>query len=122
MTKDYLRQHVLAMELNHPHIGRLVQVLSDEWSVTGYLEAVAQHDNRTFDIEYPSYRLIPSGGEIYTVLTIGPWRAEVIGNQPVTVEYVGAEITQVDPVRQPEIAPGPDVIPGQLELGDPGPA
>ena len=116
MTKEYLRQHVLAMELNYSHIGRLVQVLAADWSVTGTLEAVAQHDNRSFDIDYANgHRLVPTGGEIYATLTIGPWRADVPGNQPVTVEYVGAEIEQVDPTRQPEIPPAPDVIQGQLE-------
>lgn len=118
MTKEYLRQHILAMELDRSHIGRLVQVLAADWSVTGVLKRVDQHDNRSWDIEYPSYRLVPSGGEIYTVLTIGPWNGRVMGNQPVTVEYVGAEIEQVDPARQPERALDQDVIPGQLELGD----
>ena len=124
MTKDYLRQHVLAMELDRSHIGRLVQLLAADWSVTGTLTRVDQYDNREWEIDYANGgALVPKGGEIYTYLKIGPWHGMVRGDQPVTVEYVGAEIEQVDPTRQPEVLEvgdpyaDPYNIPGQLELG-----
>ena len=108
----YATQQVLAMELDRSHIGRLVQIITESWSMTGYLSRVDQHDNREWEIVYPERRLVPCGGEIYTVLEIGPWTGRVIGNLPVTVEYLGAEIEAVDPVRQ---LAGPDVIRGELE-------
>ena len=111
----YHQEVILAMELNRSHIGKLVQIITDSWSMTGTLTRVDQHDNREWEIIYPERRLAPSGGEIYTVLEIGPWTGRVIGNQPVTVEYLGAEIGAVDPVRQLD---GPDVIRGELEAGE----
>ena len=124
MTKDYLRQHVLAMELDRSHIGRLVQLLAADWSVTGTLRYVSQHDNKEWEIDYANGgALVPKVREIYATLTIGPWTGRVPGDQPVTVEYVGAEIEQVDPTRQPEVLEvgdpyaDPYNIPGQLELG-----
>lgn len=108
----YATRQVLAMELDRSHIGRLVQIITDSWSITGYLSRVDQHDNREWEFDYANGGLIPSGGAIYAELWVGPWRGELIGNQPVTVEYAGAEIEDVDPVRQLE---GPEVIQGELE-------
>jgi hypothetical protein len=84
----YHQEVILAMELDRSHIGKLVQMITDSWSMTGTLERVDQHDNREWEIVYPSRRLVPSGGEIYAVLKIGPWEGRIIGNQPVTVETV----------------------------------
>ena len=81
-------EQVLAMELNRSHIGKLVQIITESWSMTGTLTRVDQHDNREWELIYPERRLVPSGGEIYATLRIGPWTGDVIGNQPVTVETV----------------------------------
>jgi hypothetical protein len=86
MTPIYRQETLLAMELRQHHAGRLIQIITDSWSMTGTLTRVDQHDNREFEIVYPERRLVPSGGEIYAELWIGPWRGQVIGNQPVTVE------------------------------------
>jgi hypothetical protein len=113
VTAPYATRQLLAMELDRSHIGHLVQLIAEDWSVTGYLARVDQYDNRDYEIDYANGgRLVPSGGEIYAYLKIGPWHGKVIGNQPVTVEYAGAEIDAVDPVRQVE---APDVIQGELE-------
>lgn len=108
----YATQQVLAMELDRSHIGRLVQIITESWSLTGTLTRVDQHDNREWEIVYPERTLVPVSGVISTDLWIGPWTGRVIGNLPVTVEYTGAEIEDVDPVRQ---VAGPDVIRGELE-------
>lgn len=84
----YHQEVILAMELNRSHIGKLVQMITDSWSMTGTLQRVDQHDNREWEIAYPSRQLVPVRGEIYTTLHIGPWVGDVIGNQPVTVETV----------------------------------
>lgn len=84
----YHQEVILAMELDRRHIGKLVQMITDSWSMTGTLKRVDQHDNREWEIAYPSRRLVPVRGEIYTTLHIGPWTGDVIGNQPVTVETV----------------------------------
>jgi len=88
VTARYHQEVILAMELNRSHIGKLVQIITDSWSMTGALTRVDQHDNREWEIAWPSGNLVPSGGEIYAELWIGPWRGQVIGNQPVTVETV----------------------------------
>lgn len=114
-SKPYLRQHVLAMELDQTHRGRLVQVLAADWSVTGTLVYAVQHDNKEWEVDYANGgRLVPKVREIYTDLKIGPWQGRVPGDQPVTVEYVGAEIEQVDPTRQPERRVTPRPIIGEL--------
>lgn len=83
----FTQETILAMELDRRHIGKLVQLITESWSLTGTLRSVDQHDNREWEIDYANGRgLVPSGGEIYSVLTIGPWTGRVIGNQPVTVE------------------------------------
>lgn len=92
MTPLYDQVQLLAMELNGSHVGALVQIITDSWSMTGTLSRVDQHDNREWDIVYPERRLVPSGGEIYAELWIGPWRGEIIGNQPVTVERVAGTL------------------------------
>lgn len=84
----YEQTTLLAMELDGSHVGALVQIITETWSMTGTLTRVDQHDNREWEIIYPERRLVPSGGEIYAELWIGPWRGQVIGNQPVTVERV----------------------------------
>lgn len=84
----YHQEVLLAMELDRRHIGKLVQMITDSWSMTGTLKRVDQHDNREWEIAYPSRQLVPVRGEIYTTLHIGPWVGGVIGNQPVTVETV----------------------------------
>lgn len=81
------QETILAMELSRSHIGKLVQIITETWSLTGTLTRVDQHDNREWSIDYSrGRRLVPSGGEIYATLWVGPWRGDVIGNQPVTVE------------------------------------
>lgn len=80
------------MELDRSHIGKLVQLITDSWSMTGTLKRVDQHDNREWEIAYPSRALVPVRGEIYTTLHIGPWVGDVIGNQPVTVETVAGTL------------------------------
>lgn len=93
MSPLYEQETVLAMELNRSHIGCLVQIITEEWSMTGTLKTVDQHDNREWDIDYANgRRLIPRAGEIYAFLTIGPWEGRVIGNQPVTVERVAGTL------------------------------
>ena len=84
----YHQEVILAMELDRSHIGKLVQIITDSWSMTGTLSRVDQHDNREWEVAWPSGNLVPSGGEIYAELWIGPWVGRVIGNQPVTVETV----------------------------------
>ena len=85
----YRQETILAMELDRTHLGKLVQIITDSWSMTGTLKRVDQHDNREWSIDYANGGgLVPSGGEIYTELWIGPWRGRIIGNQPVTVETV----------------------------------
>lgn len=88
----YHQEVILAMELNRSHIGKLVQMITDSWSMTGTLTRVDQHDNREWEISYPSRQLVPVRGEIYSTLQIGPWRGDVIGNQPVTVETVAGTL------------------------------
>lgn len=89
----YRQEQILAMELDRSHIGRLVQIITDSWSMTGTLERVTQHDNRGWDIDYSNGRtLVPSSAEIWTVLRIGPWTGRLIGNQPVTVETVAGTL------------------------------
>lgn len=89
----YRQETILAMELDRSHIGKLVQIITESWSMTGTLARVDQHDNREWSIDYANGRgLVPSGGEIYTVLQIGPWEGRVIGNQPVTVETVAGTL------------------------------
>jgi hypothetical protein len=80
------------MELDRSHIGKLVQLITDSWSMTGTLKRVDQHDNREWEIAYPSRQLVPVRGEIYATLHIGPWVGDVIGNQPVTVETVAGTL------------------------------
>jgi hypothetical protein len=92
VTPRYHHEVILAMELNRSHIGKLVQMITDSWSMTGTLTRVDQHDNREWEIAYPSRQLVPVRGEIYATLTIGPWRGDVIGNQPVTVETVAGTL------------------------------
>lgn len=83
------QETILAMELSRSHIGKLVQIITETWSLTGTLTRVDQHDNREWSIDYSrGHLLVPSGGEIYATLWVGPWRGDVIGNQPVTVETV----------------------------------
>lgn len=88
MAYQYVQETVLAMELDRRHIGRLVQIITDSWSMTGTLTKVDQHDNREWYYDFTTRHMIPKSGEIYTTLHIGPWRGDVIGNQPVTVERV----------------------------------
>jgi hypothetical protein len=89
----YHHEVILAMELNRSHIGKLVQMITDSWSMTGTLTRVDQHDNREWEVDYSrGRRLVPVRGEIYATLTIGPWRGDVIGNQPVTVETVAGTL------------------------------
>lgn len=88
----YHHEVILAMELNRSHIGKLVQLITDSWSMTGTLTRVDQHDNREWEVAYPSRRLVPVRGEIYATLHIGPWVGDVIGNQPVTVETVAGTL------------------------------
>lgn len=88
VTARYHQEVILAMELGRSHIGKLVQIITDSWSMTGTLTRVDQHDNREWEVAWPSGNLVPSGGEIYAELWIGPWVGRVIGNQPVTVETV----------------------------------
>lgn len=90
----YIQETVLAMELNRSHLGRLVQVITEDWSITGKLSRVDQHDNREWDIDYSGAArvLVPRSGEIYADLTVGPWEARVRGNQPVTVERVAGTL------------------------------
>lgn len=116
----YRQETILAMELNRSHVGRLVQIITEGWSMTGTLTRVDQHDNREWEIIYPDYGLRPSGGEIYTTLNIGPWVGRVIGNQPVTVETVAGTLEA--PERALEgIQPGQiaDLFEVPVELVDP---
>jgi hypothetical protein len=89
----YRQEVILAMELDRRHLGALVQIITDSWSMTGTLNRVDQHDNREWSIDYASGGLVPSGGEITAELWIGPWRGVIIGNQPVTVETVKGTLT-----------------------------
>lgn len=86
------QETILAMELNRSHIGKLVQMITDSWSLTGTLASVDQHDNREWETRYPVRALVPVAGEIYSVVTIGPWTGRVMGNQPVTVETVAGTL------------------------------
>lgn len=120
------QETILAMELNRSHIGKLVQLITDSWSMTGTLSRVDQHDNREWSIDYANYgRLVPSGGEILAELWIGPWRGEVIGNQPVTVETVAGtleapERKRINPgkyaVQLPSSAPTPEEMAEAREI------
>lgn len=103
----YHQETVLAMELNGSHVGRLVQIITDSWSMTGTLTRVDQHDNREWEIVYPARTLVPSGGEIYTTLTIGPWTGRVIGNQPVTVESVAGTLEAPERALEGTVMTGP---------------
>lgn len=97
---------ILAMELNRSHVGKLVQIITESWSMTGTLSRVDQHDNREWDIDYANGGgLIPRSGEIYTGLWIGPWRGEIIGNQPVTVETVRGTLEAPERNRLRPFAP-----------------
>lgn len=96
-----IHETVLAMELDRSHIGKLVQIITDSWSMTGTLTRVGQHDNREWGIDYPARTLRPTSGEIYTVLFIGPWEGRVIGNQPVTVESVAGTLVAPERAWEP---------------------
>lgn len=116
MTPLYDQVQLLAMELDRSHVGALVQIITEEWSMTGTLTRVDQHDNREWDIDYANgRRLVPSGGEIYAELWIGPWRGHVIGNQPVTVERVAGTLEA--PERTSTADRNLDFIRGEIERG-----
>lgn len=118
----YIQETILAMELNGSHIGRLVQIITEDWSITGTLSRVDQHDNREWEIDYSSLvrSVRRSGGEIYATLTVGPWEGRVIGNQPVTVETVKGSL--VAPERAALMAPdwrgaNAEYLRGEIEAG-----
>ena len=119
------QENLTALELGRPHIGLLVKVVTDSFSIIGTLERVQHDDSKEWDLDGR-----PRRRELSSLLRISGWTGAINPQQVVTVEWPeplqGAQLEELaglaleelealepepEPALEPEPEPEPELPP-----------